>query len=178
MTVARMHTVAETRELIEQKQRDINAYDKAFTAISPKWSKSAPTSHDDWAADWKKFKSRWISANVAAGSILTASSSASIFPDSLTPAEPAFEIILRALQVSPGRHTKGDFQELINRWSAMGLPSPDIITNQPDTIDLDLEVFKKADQVTKAIERPGGIPIGFLIGGGLGALGLYMILRK
>jgi len=177
MTIMGQHTIAETKELIDQKQSDINAYQKAYDLILAKWQKFDAHEAEEWGKDFSDFRQRWTVAVVKARALMFATGSV-LVSDSITPAEAAFNIILEALQRTPGRFQKGDFPDLIDRWSKAGLPSPNIVTRQPDSIDVDLEGFKVADSATKGLESTAKNPWLWVGAGVAGYLAFLHLTRK
>lgn len=161
MTIAGQHTVAEVKELRQQKQSDIDGYNNAYIRAIDAWKQSDPIVAKDWEIDWQKFLTRWRVAMLKVEAILTgiaAMPGQFLIPDSALPAEPAYDIILEALQKTPGHFQKGDFPDLIQRWMKAQLPDPALITRQPEAFDVDLEAFKKADKATKTIESTASNP--------------------
>lgn len=177
MTIMGQHTIAETKELIDQKQSDINAYQKAYDIVLPKWKQKNEGEALEWGKDFEDFRIRWGIAVVKAKALMFATGSVMV-SDSITPAEPAFQIVLEALQRTPGRFQKGDFADLVDRWSRVGLPSPRIITRQPDSFDVDLEGFKVADAAAKKIESTASNPWLWAGVGVAGVAGFLYLTRK
>ncbi len=156
MSVFGFPTIAETKELIAQKQLDIEAYDRKFKEIRSKLMSLQFEIATEWEKDWKAFRERWMLGNLAAQSAMNAimmQPSTVILPETAIPSGPAHEIILRSLQKTPGHFQKGDFPDLVDRWTRHNWDAPHIITRQPSSTDIDLEVFKGADEATKVLEK-------------------------
>lgn len=176
MTIAGQHTVAEVKELRDQKQSDIDGYNAAFQRAREAWMQADPVTAKEWEKDWSAFLFRWRSAMVKVGAMLAAIAAMPgqfLIPDSALPAEPAWDIILEALQKTPGHFQKGDFPDLIQRWAVAKLPDPGLITRQPESFDVDLEAFKKADKTVKAVEATATNPY-LWAAAGIGGLLAYL----
>lgn len=176
MTILGQHTIAETEELRAQKDADIKAYTDAYERIKDAWIRKDPVSARAWGDDWAEFLKRWLIAKLKAGAIITSLRSV-VLSDNAVPAEPAWEILMRALMKEEGRFQRGDLADFVDRWAKAGLPSPEIITKQPITTDVDLEVFKQTDKATRALESGAKDITPWLIGGAVAA-GLFMFLNR
>lgn len=173
MSLAGVPTIAETRDLVAQKDYLIAQVKTKFEQSSDAWAKKDPNELGTWAGDWGGLLSRYASArSVAEASFAT--SVLSPLPDELTPDPEGWSAVLRAVKQVDGVVTRGDLQDLITRMFNAGFP-PDLSKNpQPTATDADLTLYKGADMTLKAVSS-----VGFSVGGGLlvaGGLALVLVL--
>lgn len=173
MTVLGMTTSPEVKEFRDQKISDVNAYTRKYNEIKDRWGQRDPVAAKSWGDDWKVFLDRWSRAVTEANALLLAADT-----QFLVPAEPAMQILLRALQKEEGHFQRGDFPDFIDRWAKAGNDSPDIDTKQPSAVDLDLQVFKASDKAVKKIESTAKDATPWIVAGGIGLLGFLWLTRK
>ena len=174
MTLFGQHTIAETEDLIRAK--DIGRAD----LLKARAGLPAPPD-TTWDADYAAFNSRYETAKTAfkveAQLVRQASP---LVSDDFRTTETAYDGILRALRKNPNDSTvgPGDFNDLWFRVEhAQGAPIPENREAiQPGAKDIDLDVFKAADKVTKQTEKgvkfAGWTLVGIAVASTVGAVWL------
>lgn len=147
MTVLGHHTVAEVKELMANKDYVLNV---------TRLGREAFTFPDqlqglDWDKDWLIFLARYAAAHAAADAKIHGFLSRNIDP-TVVPAEDEWQGLLRAMKIEDGVITKGDMDDLISRLAQAGVKLDFSKAPQPNSTDVDLEVFKSTDKATKVIE--------------------------
>jgi hypothetical protein len=113
------HTVDELIDLVAGKSDDVamlaqlRASHPQITSIDPAWD-----------TDYAKMKSRWDSAKKAADALIQSSKYNITTPNSLIPAEDAYQGVLHALSPVPNTVTPGSFADLSARLGKTGARPP------------------------------------------------------
>lgn len=202
MTINGKHTVAETRELLEEKDSEIRQLDVSIQKFLPKWTEDDLDAAATFESDWKIFLAKWrpfvihmrerlnaISAgalNVDSTDFLSAAinpggavaeiakRSATASEESISESE--FQEILHTLQKTPGFFQRGDLADFLDRLSKAGADF-NIKVRQPRTRDVDLERFKSVDATIRGGEDTAKLILtGVAIG--VGGLLAFRILKN
>lgn len=165
MTIAGQHTLRETVNFLETKNAQILATNKGYASQKPLIDSKDPSLGNDWA----DFLLRWrVFFTKERTKLAMYSAVAPTIPDALMSAEPFWDEIIEELEKRP------TYAALTDRFAKAGATFSAKV-GQIDETDVDLEVYKKADKLTKAGESSAP----WLVGAGIGtALIYFMITRK
>ena len=151
-----LHTISETRQLIRTAQFRI----EQTNALLPRLTDNPE--NNLLRLQWANFvEDRWKTAHDKAINDMFLLKQSSIIgvSEDVMPSEKAYNIILRALNVEPGRVSPGDMSDLIGKIEKAANTRIDE-TNKPlpGDFDPDIEVFKKADAAVKKGEAAVKVP--------------------
>lgn len=192
-TVAGQQSIAELLDLMNIWAAKMSQLGQSYGSLSPAWVAKDPAAFTDWTNDWNTLQSRYASALSSANSAVTLSKLNVFTPNSLIPAQPQYDALLKALLACAPPdgcpYVKGDFDDLFKRLSAVAitLGAPAVTQNlpQPTATDVDGNLFAATApvdvvaQVTGAqAATTGPLPVGLVkalqgapnLGGPLGAL--------
>ncbi len=147
MTIFGQHTFAELKELIAAKDYEHTQIQAAYDAKPAIVNAADPK----WSNDWQAFLARYKSARlVCLAEIATAGATTLGASLSVTPAEKQWQTLLHTLTQDPSKpYTDLDEQGLFVRLQKAGV-QPDVShVPQPTSADIDLGVYKGADDLLK-----------------------------
>ncbi len=180
------HTVDELKEWLAALDYQTGRVESARGASS--WQRSDPAGFAAWAVDWSALRRRYDAARkFAQGAIDDPVTS---FFGSVGTVGNEWEAVARATTQVEGRQTRGDLQELVDRFNVgdgKRITFPD--NPQPTAKDFDLGTYKAADTVIRetpvgAVGRALGLEAGSmplstkLVIGGAAALFLVVLVKR
>lgn len=203
MTINGLQSDAEVRDFLTEKNSEVGQTVKGYREqVAPIWAMSDANANDNFNSDLNAFLARWILATTKVTASLDTQESAlkqglgplallSLSPQTLKtfraaiPAQSEFDMLLGALQKTPGQFQKGDFPELTNRLSIisndLGIDGFQVKTVQPDAIDIDLDGFQAADATVKAGEKAASQTVNhfpLILAGVALTLGALFVIKK
>ncbi len=172
------HTLGEVRDLLAAKD-----YEHGQMQLAADAAKGAIAAADpSWFADWRAFLDRYNAARVQAKIVLSLGPQTGVRAE-VQPAEGLWKQILLTLTKDPSKpFTDTDEQGLFNRLQKAG-GKPDVSkVPQPATADVDLGIFKTADDLTKQVDKvlppsPAKNPWPWVLGG-FGLLGVGYVAYR
>jgi hypothetical protein len=169
MTILGKHSLQEAIELLEVKNDQIKQVNAGYTQTAKQVDQQDPT----FKADWDKFLENWRAFYARERVILAVKGSTDPSPNSLITAENEYLDILAHLQATPGRFQKGDFPDFVDRLTKAKADFK-VANRQFDSLDVDLEVYKKADKTVKTVES--STP--WLIGGSMALAAFWIWVNR
>jgi hypothetical protein len=180
------HTVDELKEWLAALDYQVERVEAARAAST--WQRSDPAGFAAWAVDWAALRRRYDAAHAfAQGAVDDPVTS---FFGSVGAVGNEWEAVARATTQVEGTQTRGDLQELVDRFNVgdgKRITFPD--NPQPTAKDFDLAGYQAADTVIRqtpvgTVGRALGLEAGsmplstkLLIGGGL-ALAFVTLVRR
>lgn len=141
MTILGKHTLAETEELLMQKNSDVLRLANAFVEYEPKWKRKNEAQAKDFRSDLENLIARWKQTRSEANKVIQDTPKER---RNLIASEDIYQDIIRTLTREPGFIQKGDFGDLTKRLGEQGVQW-DAPVNQPTVADHDLDVIKRSD---------------------------------
>lgn len=180
MTIAGFHSVAELKELVKAKDFDIAQVQNDADAFVNDWRQGDLARASQWMIDWVAFRDRYRLARAAAMLTIGAAATAPV-PDAMIPAEPQWDLVLRALRADESRVAPTDFQGLYTRLVAARGEQTDFSGQpQPTGIeDADLRFFKATEPIAHLVDDTrvtfgNPLVIGALAGGAVLLAGILL----
>jgi hypothetical protein len=176
VTILGRHTVAEVKELIDNKDFEISQVMKLHNEFVQQWANV--DQREDWEKDWKIFYDRYRNARLKAKTAITAAmlANAAVGP-SIIPAEESWQEILRAGSDTYPLYGKGDWPDLTTRIQAASGRKLDM-TKRPGYVvsDIDLIGYKASDTAIKKGEEAAKSDTAMYVYAGLGIAGAAGLL--
>lgn len=181
MTILGRHTVAEVKELIDNRDFEISRVILLHNDFAPRWANIA--AKEDWEKDWKIFYARYSDArSMAKINIAAVMAANALVGPSVVPAEESWQTILRAGSSTYPLYGKGDWPDLTKRLQDASGQTLDF-TKRPGYVasDIDLVIYKSSDTAIKKGEEVAKSDTAIYVYAGIGiagAAGLLYLVKK
>ena len=155
-TVGGQQTVAELKDLVASTNYRMAQLGQAISDNGHIYAQNDAAGWADFMNDWNNLQNRVNAALSSANTIIDTSALDILTPDSLLPAQPQYDALLKSLKASAppdgGPITKGDFDDLNDRFTAATSITPDYSQMpQPVAVDADLQVLNNLPKVPNPV---------------------------